>query len=321
MKFQTSLIAGALVALTLGAGSAEAQVLATIKGRVLDEKGKPVTEATITIEVAAVEGAVPGKPIVIKTDKKGIFTQERIMPGTYKVTIEKEGLNKASNPAVTLTRGQNLDIGDVKLQKGAPDQSNVFKKALDLVNAGKYDEAEAAYKEIFTALEPTKDKVPPAEWAKLHFNLGLVYEKKKDWANAEASYRKAGELDPTLVEPYKGLANVYKGQKRWDDGVAAFTQAVAAQPENSYLIYELGIFYREARKYEEAYTQFAKASTLIPDNPEIFYDLGTTAISLNKIPEALKNLEKYVAMNPANQANVDAAKQIIPALKQATSTK
>jgi tetratricopeptide (TPR) repeat protein len=190
-----------------------------------------------------------------------------------------------------------------------------------LVNAGKYEEAIAAYKEIFTALEAEKDKITPAEWAKLHFNIGVVYQNAKDWANAEASYKKALELDPGLFVAIGGLANVYQQAKRWNDAIALYTQASASYPDNAKLVHELGLFYREARKYEEAYAQFGKAAALTPDNAEIYYDLGTTAISLNKIPEALQSLEKYVAMPTAKKENIEAAKQIIPALKQATSAK
>jgi tetratricopeptide (TPR) repeat protein len=307
MKPQSSLVAGALVALVLGAGAASAQVMATVRGRVLDEKGKPVAEATVTFESI---GGVTGKPVEVLTNKKGEFDQERLMPGTYKISITKEGFATAASN-FPLTRAQTLMIPDVKLQPAAPDHTGAFRKAVELANAGKFDEAEAAFREVIAKA---------GESAVADYNLGFIYAKRQDFANAEASYKKAIALDPKLADPYKGLANLFQQQKRWNDAIAFFTEATAAQPQNGYLVYELGLAQREAGKHEEAYANLLKAAALSPDNPEIEYHAGTTAINLGKTDAALAHLQKYLSMNPTNQQNIDSANGLIPYLKPQGAT-
>jgi tetratricopeptide (TPR) repeat protein len=307
------------LALTLGvfAGTAHANPRGSITARILDDKGQPCVGAQITLEP---EEHPDAKPYVTETDKAGVFTQEHLMPGKYKLTIKKEGLNPAIGSGLELTKGANKNLGDIKLQAAGAGGSDLVKQATEAAKAGRYDEAITAYNSILEKIA-TAPEVKPTDLAMIHFNIGLMQEKKQDMAAAEVSYKKAIELDAGLASAYSGLGNIYQAQKKLDDAIALFAKAAEAQPTNGPLIYELGIFYREKGKHEEAYATLEKAAALLPDNPEIQYYLGTSAINLNKIPDAVKYLEKYLAMNPTNKDNVESAKQIIPALKQSATTK
>src|SRR2546429_107033 len=75
--------------------------------------------------------------------------------------------------------------------KGRAELTAAFKSATELTQAGKYDEAIAAYNQILT----TNPSIPEVQ-----YNLGYIYTQKKDWANAEAAYKKALELKPSYNE-------------------------------------------------------------------------------------------------------------------------
>jgi Tfp pilus assembly protein PilF len=58
-------------------------------------------------------------------------------------------------------------------------------------------------------------------------NLGTAYTNKKDYAQAEAAYKKVIELRPDSADAYTGLANIYNAQKKFD--LAADASASAAK--------------------------------------------------------------------------------------------
>ena len=57
-----------------------------VKGKVVDAKGAPVEAAKVTIEFT--DGIA--RTYMVKSDKKGEYTQIGLAPGNYKVTAEKE---------------------------------------------------------------------------------------------------------------------------------------------------------------------------------------------------------------------------------------
>jgi tetratricopeptide (TPR) repeat protein len=308
-----------MVALSVGAGAVSAQVTGGFSGRVLDDKGKPVAGAQILI---VKEGADPNKPQKVETDKAGKFTADRMFPGTYNVTVSVENLGLKLNKAVSkvpVGKTGVIDLGDIKLQALAPDKSLDLKKAQELADAGDYDGAIAKYNDVISVAQTSKI-MKPEDIGALYFNLGVVYENKKDWANAETTFRKALSLDPTLVKAYDGLGNVYQAQNRPDEAIKLFQEAAVAQPTNGKYQYDLGLFLWQKGQNEEAYATLSKAAALMPDNPEVEYHLGVTAIGLNKNDEAVTHLEKYLAMNPTNKENIDSAKTLIPAIKQTAAT-
>src|SRR5437867_3924136 len=91
--------------------------------------------------------------------------------------------------------------------KGRAELQASFKAATELTQTGKYDEAIAAYNQILA----THPSIPEVQ-----YNLGYIYSQKKDWASAEAAYKKALELKPSYSEANIALARVYQdsGQDR-----------------------------------------------------------------------------------------------------------
>jgi TolA-binding protein len=308
-------LAGAAMAFALMTSTAWAQY-GTVRAKITDEKGTPLPESEMTLEGT---GEVAGKKFTIKADKKGGITRVGLPRGQYKVTVAKEGF-QAVTMQVAISTGDTADMGDIKLpalaagggggKDGKPSPNAELNKAIELAQADKFDEAEAAFKEFLTK--------NPAH-ALAHYNLGYVQTKKKDAAGAEASFKKAIELDPAMPEPYTALAGVYQSSGRGAEALDILSKAAASQPENGQVQYNLGVFFVNAQKSQEAYDAFTKAAAATPDYAETYYMLGTTALNLNKIPESVKHLEKYLSMSPTNAQNVETAKGLITALKPAAA--
>ena len=188
-------------------------------------------------------------------------------------------------------------------EKKADEIQGPFTQALELSKAGKFDEAEAIYKDILV-----KNPGIP----QVHYNLGHVYAQKKDWAGAEAAFKKALELKPDYSDASVALARVYQDSGQGDKAMALMSQA----GEDPKVLFNLGVMNLNAHKTEEAEAAFKKAEALAPDNAEIQFHLATIAINKGNSEECVARLEKYLSMSPANAQNVATAQGLLQALKK-----
>jgi len=98
----------------------------------------------------------------------------------------------------------------------------------------------------------------------LHLKLGAVYLEMKRWADAEACFNKALDLDPDSAEAYRGLAQACLPQKRNQDAAEAALRSVG----------------------------------LLFHNPMGHFLLGAALHRLGQLPRALEALKVAVAQNP-----------------------
>jgi tetratricopeptide (TPR) repeat protein len=300
-----------LAGVFLWSGTASAQT-GTARGKVVDEAGKPVADAAVTMEL---QGGMTRK-FQTKSNKKGEYTQVGMQPGQYRVSAAKDGF-VGSYVESRISLGEPTYLPDLKLVPKAVAQAAVedksmaelkggFDKANALMNEGKLDEAEAEYR----ALIAKNPAVP-----QLHHNLAILLSKKKDMAGAEASYLKAIEVKADYDEGYVGLSNLYLSHNQPDKAVALLTKALAARPDDAKLNFQLGFAQFTAGDYDSAVAALKKAESLDAANPEVHYYLGTIALSRNEKAECAARLEKYLSMNPTNAQNVTVGQGLLQACK------
>ena len=299
-------IGGLLAAFALAGAEARAQT-GTARGKVVDDKGQPIVDAKIVLEY---EGGVTRK-LETKTNKKGEYTQVGLAVGMYRITASKEGFapffveGRVNLGDVTYMPDMKLASAQQAAQaaaaKAADEVTPAFNKAAELAREGKLDEAEAAYKDL-AVKAPTIPEV--------QLNLGYLYRQKKDWAAAEAAYKKALEIRPNYSEANAGLLAVYQASGQADKASALATSASG----DAKVQFDMGVTHLNAGKYEEARDAFQKAAAADPNNADTYFYLGTVYFSLNKIDDARTNLEKYIAMKPTNAQNMATAQGLLQAL-------
>jgi tetratricopeptide (TPR) repeat protein len=300
---------------------AGAQVPVTAIGRVVDGQGTPIPGVQVLLDY---KGPFPQK-YRTKTDKNGVFTHVSVFAGLYRVTLKKEGvgeisfdydfqeLDRLAKPpdfkfaptvaAPTPGLAPAAGTAPVDATKLAAD----INAAIALMRDGKVDAAIASYEAIL----PTAPGVPL-----VHYNLGAAYKKKGDLAKAEASMRKAVELDPGFVDGYVGLATLLAESGKQDPAIEAIQQGVAANPQSGRLQYALGVLAEGKGDSATAKEAFLKAEQLDPQNVETQYHLATVALNMNDKAEAIARLEKFVATAPEGTPNVEVAKSLLTALQK-----
>src|SRR3954469_2288109 len=123
-----------------------AQSTGMVKGVVSDDKGQPVENAKVTIEMTG----GTGRRFETKTNKKGEYIQIGLNSGAYKITAEKDKLGSAPvtvNVRVNSPAEANLILGlaSAAASKDAAAKLTELKKVFDegvaLSSAGKHSEA------------------------------------------------------------------------------------------------------------------------------------------------------------------------------------
>lgn len=76
--------------------------------------------------------------------------------------------------------------------------------------------------------------------AEAWYDKGIVAQRSKKLAEAEAAYRKSVGIESTNAKAWVNLGNVIDAQGRSDDAIAAYEKAYAANAESPLALYNLG---------------------------------------------------------------------------------
>lgn len=231
---------GALLALVfLCAGVAAAQGNNRIDGQVLDDQGKPMPGAAVTLK-----SEDSGQTYSYKTDKDGKFVQLGLRAGIYDVSITPNSANLPPfNEKFQVKEGQSgtlvIDYKQLMEQyKNSPeakereDAANAFKGMKANFDAGRQSitEADALAPQIKAATGDQKttletQRKTDCQTAASHFaeaakgvpakdvkntavvdgNLGSAYECAGDYDNAVTAFQKSIDAQPNAGE-YNGLS-------------------------------------------------------------------------------------------------------------------
>lgn len=296
------------LALALGPSSAIAQ-MGIIKGKVVDQDGKPVASAAILVDFL---GELTRK-FETKTNEKGNFTQV-VNSGRYRITASAEGYRAAyieeRIPSGPATRVPDLKILNLKVaqERALAPVLKKFEEAGTLTQAGKLDEALAVYEE----LRAENDEVP-----ELHFNMGALHARKQDWPAAEASFKRTLELKPEQMNAALALASVLEAQGRKEESEALFARLATEHPENAEVLYGLAVAFVNSGRSEEAQTTLEKVLQVDPKRAEAEYLLASIELNKGEIEKAIGHLERYLELAPADAQYRGPAEKILAQLKPA----
>jgi tetratricopeptide (TPR) repeat protein len=166
-----------------------------------------------------------------------------------------------------------------------------------LRNNDRFDEAEIAY----TAAIDLRGAESPEDWV-LYFYRGICHEQSKDWAPAEADFRKALDLNPTQpqVLNYLGYGLIDRGEKL-DEALGMIEKAVAGDPEQGYIIDSLAWAFFKLGRYDEALEPMERASLLEPVDPLVTDHLGDVYWMVGRKLEAQFQWRRALSFSPTEK--------------------
>lgn len=135
------------------------------------------------------------------------------------------------------------------------------------------------------------------EDAELQYNLGILYEKTKDFEKAKNSYQKAISISPQ-DDFYYNLGEVLVTLNEWDEAIKAFKTVIANDANDGNCYFNLGICYFNKDEINLATDNFQKAVELNPQDIFAYFYLGNIYQNKGLINFAIENYQKVLAISP-----------------------
>ncbi|MGD9905411.1 MAG: tetratricopeptide repeat protein [Vicinamibacterales bacterium] len=276
-------------ALVVGAAPAAAQMeLGVIKGRIVDDAGKPLQG--VNIRLVNVER---GREVTITTDRDGRFYRRGLQAGEYQVKVNHEGFQPIDD-TIRLVAGTDRNF-DFSLAKAAAAGSKEFQEGVAAFNAKDFAQAAAKF-EAAVAASPTV--------APLYVNLALAYFQLKRPAEAVGALEKAASLAPGDASIQFQLGSAYVDTQDYDKAVAALQKGLAAKPDlaRDGLAAEatatLGAVLFAQGKVAEAEAEFQRVLAARPDSAAGLLGMGKVYFSRSDVAKALELFERVVSAHP-----------------------
>jgi len=145
-------------------------------------------------------------------------------------------------------------------------------------------------------------KAPPHLLARIHFGLGSVYTKLKQFGKAQKQFNLALEARPWFPECYNSMGVMFndKGEKK--KAIDAFLNALELNPDYPYARLNLAKLLFETGRLDRAlvhYNYLKYNKTLPPEIlANVYNDLGVILMRSNKDKEAGQALLKAIKLEP-----------------------
>ncbi len=284
-----------------------AAVTGAVDGVVKDSATEqPVAGVKITLVSAKSETL----SYVLTTDQKGHFYKSGLVPGVYKMTLEKEGyVPQGGSIRVVLDETVRLDLrieAGKDQEGGAPAAAKKVVAANELTTAGKYEEAVALLNEAITELP--QNAVP-------YFYRGLAYEKSGKNEEALQDFQKASEIKPDFILPYSRSGMIWARKGDFEKAGEFYKKALDSGDQDPTTLYNYGVCLTNLGRSPEARPVFEKLLVQDPEYADAYYQLGILCLSNGESARAKELLESFIAKDPENK-NAALAKEILKSLTQ-----
>jgi tetratricopeptide (TPR) repeat protein len=177
---------------------------------------------------------------------------------------------------------------------------DVYERAIELFEAGKYPEAEPLLKNIVST---------HPHYADVHNKLGIIAHHRGDLKAASEYFKKALELNPNYTEASLNLAITYNNMGEFEKGKEVFSRAaqiahptptamdpfIAGKIANEH--YKIGNIYLEFGMNDEAIEEYRKAIRMFPRLPDVHTKLGIALRNKGLIDEAIPYFVKAKELN------------------------
>jgi len=132
--------------------------------------------------------------------------------------------------------------------------------------------------------------------ADAHYQLGLIYQKRRQWTEAIVRFEKAVEIDPGEADPHYQLGRIARAQKRFDDAIGHLKTAAELDDKlsQSDVWRDLGAAYFESGMVQEAAAALEKYTDRRSYDPEGLYWYGRALATLGRKDDAREMFQRAV---------------------------
>jgi tetratricopeptide (TPR) repeat protein len=135
----------------------------------------------------------------------------------------------------------------------------------------------------------------PAD-ASAHYNLGLIYQKRRQYEEAKSSFKRAIEIDPEETDAHYQLGRIAREEGRLAEAINHFDAVVSRNSEHSQseVWREIGHAYFLAGQDEDARAAFERFIDKRPSDAEGRYRYGLTLHRLGRTEDATAEMQACI---------------------------
>jgi len=163
-------------------------------------------------------------------------------------------------------------------------------------------------------------RTPPlqGERNRVYVGLGQRYRVQGRFSEAEASFKKAIELNPNDDKAYLEFGRYYRARGRFSEAEASFKKAIELNPNDDRACVDLGQHYRAQGRLSEAEALYNKTVEINPQNELAYIELGWIYRLQGKLSQAESVFKKGIELElPHNRVYDDRACVALSALYEA----
>ncbi len=132
----------------------------------------------------------------------------------------------------------------------------------------------------------------------MHNNLGVVLKARSAIAEAEAAFQQAIKLDPAKPGPYHNLGQLQAARGEYLDAERSLRRALELNPVFPSALVDLGNLLLERGSKIEATETLSLAARQAPNDPIVSYNLGRALEAQRRISEAMQAYEHATKLAP-----------------------
>jgi tetratricopeptide (TPR) repeat protein len=162
--------------------------------------------------------------------------------------------------------------------------------ALDALQRGRLDEAEAQFQQVIAAAPDD-----PSGYA----NLGITYMRAGRFEEAETQLRRAQRLDPTNADIGLSLARLYAASQRTAEARTTLEELLAEQPDNARALYALAQLDSADAAGDARYEERLRSIlALQPNNVAVRVELMNALAARQEADSVIRHLEEIRRIPP-----------------------
>ena len=125
--------------------------------------------------------------------------------------------------------------------------------------------------------------------------LGDAYTQTKELAKAEASYRKAMEMDPSELSHVRGLGQTLMAEEKFSDALVMYQKLADLMPDEADNYLHIAQIYRELHQLDKAEENLLKARQYEPGSLEIMYNEAMVYQAQGRYDDAIRVVSDAVS--------------------------
>jgi protein O-mannosyl-transferase len=248
----------------------------------------------------------------------------------WRDTIAKNGsswMARHNLGVVLSSRGDERSLHEAlrlfdEVERLRPQHEHVdLSRAVALSRMRRWDDAIQSYRNALARLGPPTNEPEARRVAGIHDSIGVAQGELGRREDAEASYRRAIEVDPRFRDPYAHLADLYERDGRAADAVALYEKLLGERPNDPPTLLKLARLLDRMGRHQEAIARYRAYSAANPDDANALVSLGLLLGLTGQFDEAIQVFTKALAIDPELSAARDGLHMAIVAKRQAAASR